>query len=91
MGDRVSSMNYESAQRYISESPWDEQPLLCEVARQADRLLGGQAESALYLDETGFAKKGQVRSAWRGNTTGDWARWITPRSWSVPPWGAQIE
>ena len=59
MEERVSSMNYESAQRFISESPWDEQPLLCEVARQADRLLGGQAESALYLDETGFAKKGR--------------------------------
>jgi SRSO17 transposase len=59
MDERVSSMNYESAQRFISESPWDEQPLLSEVARQADRLLGGQAESALYLDETAFAKKGK--------------------------------
>ncbi len=27
--------------------------------RQADRLFGGQAESALYLDETGFAEKGK--------------------------------
>lgn len=34
-----------------------EEPLLSEVARQADRLLGGQAKSALYLDETAFAKK----------------------------------
>jgi SRSO17 transposase len=59
MEERVSSMNYESAQRFISESPWDEQPLLCEVARQADRLLGGHSESALYLDETAFAKKGK--------------------------------
>lgn len=59
MEERVSTMNYESAQRFISESPWDEQPLLREVSRQADRLLGGQAESALYLDETAFAKKGK--------------------------------
>lgn len=57
--ERVSSMNYESAQRFISGSPWDEQPQLCEVARQAYRLLGGQADSALYLDETASAKKGK--------------------------------
>ena len=55
MDDRVSSMNYESAQRFISEPPGDEQPLLSEVARQANRLLGGQAESALYLDEKAFS------------------------------------
>jgi SRSO17 transposase len=55
----VAMYTYQSAQRFISESPWEKQLLLCEVARQADRLLGGQADSALYLDETAFAKKGK--------------------------------
>ena len=58
MEERVGPMNYEAAQRFISESPWDEEPLLVEVARQADGLLGGQAQSALYLDETAVGKKG---------------------------------
>lgn len=58
MEERVGPMNYEAAQRFISESPWDEEPLLTEVARQADGLLGGHPQSALYLDETAFGKKG---------------------------------
>lgn len=58
MEERVGPMNYEAAQRFISESPWDEEPLLQEVARQADGLLGGHWQSALYLDETAAGKKG---------------------------------
>ena len=49
MEERVGPMNYEAAQRFISESPWDEEPLLQEVARQADGLLGGHRQSALAV------------------------------------------
>jgi len=42
----------------LSESAWSERAVLDQVAQDANRLLGGQADSALLIDESGCPKKG---------------------------------
>lgn len=45
-------------QQFISDSPWDAAALMRQIGRDAQALLGGQDDTALYLDETSFVKKG---------------------------------
>jgi SRSO17 transposase len=56
----VAHSDYQSMQQFISDSPWDHGALMAQVARDADGLLGGHRDSALYLDETSFVKKGSA-------------------------------
>lgn len=56
--ERLPEANYQGMQQFISDSPWDAQALLGQIARDAESLLGGQTDTALYLDETSFVKKG---------------------------------
>jgi len=61
MEEFVEDYDYENQQQFLSDSPWDHRPLLDQLARDVDGILGG-AESGLVIDESGFAKKG-VKSA----------------------------
>ncbi|EIQ01511.1 hypothetical protein OpiT1DRAFT_00082, partial [Opitutaceae bacterium TAV1] len=54
----VAGSDYEGMQHFLSGSPWDHGSLMGQVAGEADRVLGGHADSALYVDETSFVKKG---------------------------------
>jgi SRSO17 transposase len=45
-------------QHFISNSPWRHEPVIEQIARDADRLLGGKPTSALILDESSFVKQG---------------------------------
>jgi SRSO17 transposase len=45
-------------QHFISNSPWRHEPVIEQIARDADRLLGGKPTSALLLDESSFVKQG---------------------------------
>ncbi len=45
-------------QHFISHSPWRHEPVVEQVARDADRLLGGKPTSALIIDESSFVKQG---------------------------------
>ena len=56
----VSESNYQGMQQLLSDSPWDHQALMAKVAEQADGLLGGHRDTALYLDESSFVKKGNA-------------------------------
>ncbi len=58
MAEVVPQADGQSLQHFLSNSEWDWQPVMSEVATQADALLGGTAESFLAIDETGFPKKG---------------------------------
>jgi SRSO17 transposase len=49
---------YQGLQQFISDSPWDDRALLQQVRGEAEALLGRHRDTALYLDETSFAKKG---------------------------------
>jgi SRSO17 transposase len=54
----VAESNYQAMQQLVSDSPWDHHGVMAAVAGQADGMIGGHRDSALYLDESGFAKKG---------------------------------
>jgi len=45
-------------QHFISHAPWRHEPVIEQIARDADRLLGGQPDSALILDESSCVKQG---------------------------------
>lgn len=54
----VAESDYEGMQQFISASPWDHTAVLRQVAQEAETTLGGSADTALYVDETAFVKKG---------------------------------
>lgn len=70
MEEVVPDCNYQSLQHFLSHSEWDARAVLDQVAREADRHLGGSEDSALLLDESAFAKKGEksvgVARQWNG-------------------------
>ena len=45
-------------QHFISNAPWRHEPVIEQIGRDADRLLGGKPDSALILDESSFVKPG---------------------------------
>ena len=59
----------QALQYMLTESHWDSQAVLDQVAQEANHLLGGD-ESCLLLDESGFEKKGEhsvgVARQWNG-------------------------
>jgi len=59
MEERIPGASEQGLQYFISDSNWEEEPILEEIAAQADHLLGGKEDSALYIDESGFPKKGK--------------------------------
>jgi len=67
-------------QHFISNSPWRHEPVVEQIGRDADRLLGGKPTSALIIDESSFAKQGSTRWVLPGNGAAAWARSITVRS-----------
>jgi SRSO17 transposase len=54
----VPETNYQGLQHFMSDSAWAHEPLMAQLATEASRLLGGHRDSALYIDETSFVKKG---------------------------------
>jgi SRSO17 transposase len=60
IGEDVAESNYQGMQQFVSDSPWDHGALMAEVARETEGLLGGHRDTALYLDETSFVKKGDA-------------------------------
>ena len=57
-------------QHFISNSPWDHGPVVAQIARDADILLGGTPMSGLIIDECSFPKQGDcsvgVARQWSG-------------------------
>lgn len=58
MAAAVPDGDAQQFQHFIANSPWDHRPVLAQIARDADRVLGGQADSCLIIDESSFPKKG---------------------------------
>lgn len=56
--EELPGSNYQGLQQFISDSPWDDRALMRQVRGEAEALLGRHRHTALYLDETSFAKKG---------------------------------
>ena len=58
IGEKVADVSYQSVHNFVSESNWDYRALSAQVAKDANALLGGNAESMFLIDETSFLKKG---------------------------------
>ena len=56
----MTGVLYEQLQYFLSESKWQHRPVMDQISKDADRLLGGHSDSALYIDETGIPKKGKM-------------------------------
>src|SRR5580658_682661 len=57
MAERVAPGDYDRLHHFVSDGVWDEAPLECELALQADKLVGG-ADAFLVIDDTALPKKG---------------------------------
>lgn len=70
MAERIPESDDQSLQHFLSNSPWDERPVIDQVAKDADALFNSHPDTALYIDETGFVKKGNksvgVHRQWIG-------------------------
>ena len=70
MEEYVVGANQQQLQHMLTDSDWDHQAVMDQVAMDCDALLGGTEESALLLDESSFAKKGKnsvgVARQWSG-------------------------
>lgn len=60
VSEDVAQSNYQGMQQFISDSPWRHGEVMEQVAKEAAGLLGGHRDSALYVDETSFVKKGSA-------------------------------
>jgi SRSO17 transposase len=58
MTEVVPDTEYQALQHFVSHSPWQSQPVMDQVARDASQLLGGGPDTGMILDETSFIKKG---------------------------------
>ena len=54
----VENADEQRIQHFISNSPWDHEPLVEHIAQEVNALLGGKPGSALVIDESSFEKKG---------------------------------
>jgi SRSO17 transposase len=70
MAEVVPESDEQALQHFLANSFWDEQAVMDQVAREANRHLGGHPGSALLIDEAGITKKGDksvgVARQWNG-------------------------
>jgi SRSO17 transposase len=70
MVEVVPDSEWQSLQNFTSHSPWSGRGLLDQVARDANQLIGGAADSCFIVDESGLSKKGKksvgVSRQWNG-------------------------
>ena len=70
MEEVVPDSDEQALQHFCSNSPWSEREVLDQIALGADKILGGCENSCLFIDESGFAKKGDksvgVARQWNG-------------------------
>jgi hypothetical protein len=59
MEQTVPDTNEQALQHFISNSPWDAEAVMRQVARGADTLLGGHDDTLLVIDKSGIPKKGK--------------------------------
>jgi SRSO17 transposase len=60
MQERIPDSDYQQLQYFISESDWDAQGVMMEVARRTQASLSGQrGEQGLILEESGWEKSGK--------------------------------
>ena len=58
MAEKIPESNDQALQHFISCSPWDERPVVDQIAQDANTLFENHPDTGLYIDETGYVKKG---------------------------------
>ena len=59
MATRLGLSGHDQLQHFIASSAWNDEPLWAELAREADRLVGGE-KASLVIDDTALPKKGTL-------------------------------
>ncbi|MBI4622997.1 MAG: transposase [Verrucomicrobia bacterium] len=54
----VVASDYQGMQQFLSDSPWDHEAVMRQVAEEAESTRGRTPDTALYVDESSFVKKG---------------------------------
>lgn len=70
MHEAVPETLYDPLQGFISDSPWNHEPVHQEVMKEADMFFNGHPDTCLLLDETCVEKKGKMSAGvsrqWNG-------------------------
>lgn len=81
MAEAVPDSNDQALQHFLTNSPWDEQLVVEQVAHDTNGLVGGRKNSCLLVDESGMPKKRQkvcwrfpavVRTTWKNRQLPGW-------------------
>lgn len=54
----VPDSNHQSFQQFLSDSPWQDEPVIERLQQQVTQLIGDPEQGALHIDESGFVKQG---------------------------------
>lgn len=70
MVEEVPDTDWDAMQHFISDSPWQHQPVMEQIGRDVSEWLGNHADNFLLVDESSFSKKGKksvgVARQWNG-------------------------
>ena len=58
MAEPVPHSNDQALQHFLTNSGWNDQLVIDQIAQNANQLIGGKKDSCLILDESGIPKKG---------------------------------
>jgi SRSO17 transposase len=83
MAEAVPDSNDQAFQHFLTNSPWDEQLVVEQVAHDANELLGGVEIAACCWTNQACRKKATSRLAFPGNGADNWEKPITARSVSI--------
>jgi len=57
MAEAVPYSDDQALQHFLTNSSWDDQLVIGQLAQDADQLIGGNKDSCLIIDESGIPKK----------------------------------
>lgn len=55
----VPDTNNQSLQNFISNSPWDEKPVIDKIQKKVSLLIGDKNNGSLHIDESAFKRSGK--------------------------------
>jgi SRSO17 transposase len=55
----IPDCNNQSLQHFVSDSPWEHEPVLDHIQRDVTQYIGDRKKGALHVDECGFPKQGK--------------------------------
>ena len=55
----VPDSDHQVFQQFLSDSPWQDEPIIARIQEDVSRLLGDAEKGALHVDESGFPKQGK--------------------------------